>query len=103
MARFVSGCIVLLALAIPAGAQADDAFYHAVLKGGAAPATLVSSEVVWHGHDAVMEAGQAGDIAKRVCATLAQNVGAVGEFTAGGKALTTEELDACNKHARKPK
>ena len=103
MVRFVSGCIALLALAGPVSAQADDMFYHAVLKAGTAPATLVSSEVVWHGHDNVMEAVQAGDIAKRVCATLAQNVGAVGEFTAGGKALTTEELDTCNKHARKPK
>lgn len=103
MARFVSGCIVLLALAAPVAAHADDAYYHAVLKAGTAPATLVSSEVVWHGHDNVIEAGQAGDIAKRVCATLAQSTGAMGEFTAGGKALTTEELDACNKHARKAK
>lgn len=103
MARILPSCLILLALAIPAPALAADGFYHAVLKAGTAPLTLISSEVVWHGHENVLEANEAGDVAKRVCATLAQNTGALTEFSAGGKALTTDELDACNKHARKPK
>lgn len=105
MTRILAALTVLAALATPtlATAQSADAFYHAELGTAKVPAKLVSSEVVWTGHDNVMEAPAAQDIAKRVCATLAQNVGTVSAFTAEGKALSADDMTYCNKHARKAK
>lgn len=103
MARFVTACIVLLAAASPAAAQTSGSYYHAVLKAGAAPHDVVSSEVVWHGHDNMLDAPEAGDVAKRVCAILAQRIGAIAQFSAGGKDMTADEMEYCNKHARPTK
>eukprot|EP01037_Dinobryon_pediforme_P012969 gene12969-13071_t len=108
MARILAALTVALALTTPAltspaAAQSADGYYHAVLEKAPAPGKLVSSEVVWSGHDNMMDAPVAGDVAKRVCATLAQAVGTVTTFTAEGKGLSADELTYCNKHARKTK
>jgi hypothetical protein len=101
MTRFLAACTLVLAIATPAAAQSAGAYYRATLEKPAAPAHVISSEVVWYAHGNVLEAGIAGDTAKRVCAVLAQNVGTITEFSAEGKKLEVEDLAYCNKHARK--
>lgn len=105
MARFPAALIAAIALtaAAPAHAQSADGYYHAVFEKAQAPGKLVSSEVVWTGQGNAMDAPVAGDVAKRVCATLARTVGAVTTFTAGGKPLSSDDLAYCNKSARKAK
>ena len=101
MTRFLAACTLAMALATPVAAQASDMYYRATLEKPSAPNHLISSEVVWDGQGTVLQAGIAGDVAKRVCAALAQNVGTITEFTAEGKKLADDDMAYCNKHARK--
>ena len=103
MARFVTAFTAMSLLASPAAAQTSDAYYRATLEKPVAPNKIISSDVLWSAHDNVLEATIVGDVAKRVCAVLAQNVGAITAFSAGGTPLSTDDLGYCNKHARKSK
>jgi hypothetical protein len=109
MARNVFAGILALALtgpvlAGPAAAQSSGAYYHAVVEKPAAPGSrVISSDVVWSASGDAYDAPVAGDIPKRVCATLAQKAGPIVAFTAENSALSAEDLAYCNKHARKMK
>lgn len=84
-------------------AETPAAYYRATLEKPSAPHEIISSDVLWYGHDNVLEASAASDIDKRVCAVLAHNVGPVTAFSAAGKPLSSDELVYCNQHARKSK
>jgi len=103
MARFLTAFTAMFVLASPAAAQTSDAYYLATLEKQVAPSKIISSDVLWSAHDNTLAAPIVGDIAKRVCAVLAQNVGAITAFSAGGTQLSADDLSYCNKHARKTK
>ncbi len=103
MARILSALILALAVTSPAAAQSSGAYYSATLEAPTAPNKIISSEVVWSAHANVLEAPISGDVARRVCAVLAQKVGTITQFTADGKALSSDDMGYCNKHARKAK
>lgn len=100
MLRFAACTAALLAAALPTFASADTGYYHATLEKPARTQNVVMSEVVWQVHDTSADAPRAGDIDKRVCAVLAQQLGKVVDFSAGGKALSADDMAYCNKHAR---
>lgn len=103
MARFLIALTAIFFVASPAAAQTSDAYYRATLERPVAPTKVISSDVLWSAHDNVLEAPIVGDVAKRVCAVLAQNVGTITAFSAGATTLAADDLGYCNKHARKTK
>ena len=103
MSRFLTALTAMFVLSSPAAAQSAESYYRATLQAASAPGKVISSDVLWAAHDNVLEAPMTGDVARRVCAVLAHNVGPITAFQADGKPISVEDLGYCNKYARKTK
>jgi hypothetical protein len=88
----------LLALSLasaPAAAQ-----YHAQPQARPAQARVIAGDLLWRCGDGGCVAAANHSRAAIVCARLAREVGTLSSFTAQGRALTPEQLQACNSRAR---
>lgn len=81
----------------PAPVQAADGpYYRAELTAPAATGQALAGGLVWKCAETACAAQKGTSRPAIVCARLAKEVGAVANFTAGGKALEAKDLARCN-------
>ncbi len=96
MTRMFLALVPLLAAAAPALAS----HYQAEPAARPAQTKLVVRDTLWQcGDGGCASASKSNSRPAIVCAVLAKEVGALRSFTAGGRALSAEQLEKCNARA----
>ncbi len=91
---------VLLFSATAATAQQPAGYYAATPAAAPARDTLITSGTLWKCAGGVCVANKAPLRDVIICQIVAQNVGQLTAFTAGGTALDATALAKCNAHAK---
>ena len=81
---------------VPVHARDNGPFYRAELATPAAERTTIADGVLWYCDGASCAAIKNRSKPWVTCKRLVKELGEVSQFTAGGKALTAEELEKCN-------
>ena len=99
IAATAAGAVLLLS-ATTAVAQQPAGYYAATPAAAPSKDTLITSGTLWKCAEGVCVANKAPLRDMIMCQMVAQNVGQLTAFTAGGNALDTAALAKCNAHAK---
>lgn len=91
--------ISTIALWTTTATAASSPYYSAKLTAPTDDDKFVVRGTLWQCDGATCIAGKAGSRPQIVCATLVREVGRLDAFSVGGKAISQEDLDACNAKA----
>ena len=90
----------ILALALTATPAVAGRHYHAQPAAKPEAAKLVLRDTIWScGDSGCAAATRSNSRPAIVCAVLVKEVGALRSFSAGGRALSAEQLEKCNARA----
>ncbi|HWH18350.1 MAG TPA: hypothetical protein VNT77_08475 [Allosphingosinicella sp.] len=90
---------VLLSLTLATTPAFAGPYYTAEPAAKPTQAKLIVRDTIWNCGDAGCSANKSNSRPAIVCALLVREVGALRSFSAGGQALSAEQLEKCNARA----
>ena len=100
IAAALTGFAMLLS---PVAGQAQapaNGYYTAIPAAQPTKTSLVTHSTVWNWRDSAFVANKAPERENVVCELIAQRVGKLNSFTAGGQAFDADALAKCNARAK---